>query len=232
MQIQTRIKQKSDTEANWKSNSTFKPLEGEICYYSDLNKIKIGVKNAATSIADLPFLDCRNADSALSLQGTSPIELVKGTLSLSNLTLTYTSSKGSTSTITFPTASSSAAGWMSSTDKSKLDGLSNYVLNTATSSSLGGIKVGYSSSGRTYAVTIDSNGNAYVSVPSDNTWRGIQNNLTSTSTTDSLSAYQGKLLNDTKENLSNKVTTVSSSSTDAQYPSAKALYDMLPKIWK
>lgn len=28
------------------------------------------------------------------------------------------------------------------------------------------------------------------------TWRGIQNNLTSTSTTDSLSAYQGKLLND------------------------------------
>ena len=29
-----------------------------------------------------------------------------------------------------------------------------------------------------------------------NTWRGIQNNLTSTSTTDSLSAYQGKLLND------------------------------------
>lgn len=40
------------------------------------------------------------------------------------------------------------------------------------------------------------------SVPSNavftdtNTWRGIQNNLTSTSTTDSLSAYQGKLLND------------------------------------
>ena len=28
----------------------------------------------------------------------------------------------------------------------------------------------------------------------NNTWRGIQNNLTSTSTTDSLSAYQGKIL--------------------------------------
>ena len=34
-----------------------------------------------------------------------------------------------------------------------------------------------------------------------NTWRGIQNNLTSTSTTDSLSAYQGKLLNDNKQGL-------------------------------
>lgn len=42
------------------------------------------------------------------------------------------------------------------------------------------------------------------SVPSDavftdtNTWRGIQNNLTSTSTSDSLSAYQGKILNESK----------------------------------
>lgn len=36
-----------------------------------------------------------------------------------------------------------------------------------------------------------------VKIPaSDNTWRGIQNNLTSTSTTDSLSANQGKVLKD------------------------------------
>lgn len=35
--------------------------------------------------------------------------------------------------------------------------------------------------------------------PDTNTWRGIQNNLNSTSTTDSLSAAQGKILNDTKQ---------------------------------
>lgn len=35
--------------------------------------------------------------------------------------------------------------------------------------------------------------------PNTNTWRGIQNNLTSTSATDSLSAAQGKILNDTKQ---------------------------------
>ena len=34
--------------------------------------------------------------------------------------------------------------------------------------------------------------------PNTNTWRGIQNNLSSTSTTDSLSAAQGKALNDNK----------------------------------
>lgn len=32
--------------------------------------------------------------------------------------------------------------------------------------------------------------------PTSNTWRGIQNNLTSTSTTDSLAAAQGKVLKD------------------------------------
>ena len=41
--------------------------------------------------------------------------------------------------------------------------------------------------------------NQTVKIPaSDNTWRGIQNNLTSTSTSDSLSAAQGKALQDNK----------------------------------
>lgn len=66
-------------------------------------------------------------------------------------------------------------------------------------------------------------------VPSDakftdtNTWRGIQNNLTSTSTTDSLSAAQGKWLNDNKSSTThshglNSVSlamTVSNATTDA-----------------
>ena len=44
--------------------------------------------------------------------------------------------------------------------------------------------------------------NKTVKIPaSDNTWRGIQNNLTSTSTTDSLSAAQGKILNETKADM-------------------------------
>ena len=43
---------------------------------------------------------------------------------------------------------------------------------------------------------LKSNGETVYWGSDNNTWRGIQNNLTSTSTTDSLSAYQGKLLND------------------------------------
>lgn len=42
--------------------------------------------------------------------------------------------------------------------------------------------------------------------PNTNTWRGIQNNLTSTSTTDSLSAAMGKSLKDQIKNLGTKAT--------------------------
>lgn len=44
--------------------------------------------------------------------------------------------------------------------------------------------------------TLNQTGNTTVALTDTNTWRGIQNNLTSTSTTDSLSAAQGKVLND------------------------------------
>lgn len=45
-------------------------------------------------------------------------------------------------------------------------------------------------------VTSDASGNVTVNSTDTNTWRGIQNNLTSTSTDQSLSAVQGKILNE------------------------------------
>lgn len=60
----------------------------------------------------------------------------------------------------------------------------------------------------------------------------VKNNLTysTSNTTYALSAYQGYLLNQNKENSSNKVTSISSSSTDTQYPSAKCVYDIVGNI--
>lgn len=51
-------------------------------------------------------------------------------------------------------------------EKTKLAGLKNYTLPIATTSALGGIKVGYDgTTEKTYAVKLDTNGNAYVKVP-------------------------------------------------------------------
>ena len=44
--------------------------------------------------------------------------------------------------------------------------------------------------------TMNQSGNTTIELTDNNSWRGIQDNLTSTSATDSLSANQGKLLND------------------------------------
>lgn len=48
-----------------------------------------------------------------------------------------------------------------------------YTLPTAAANALGGIKIGYTTSGKNYAVTVDSNGNAYVNVPWEDTHQDI-----------------------------------------------------------
>lgn len=79
-------------------------------------------------------------------------------------------------------ATSTQAGVMISSDKIKLDGIANnannYSLPTASSTTKGGITLGYSQSGKNYPVALDSNGKAYVNVP----W-------TDTNTTYDLSPY-------------------------------------------
>lgn len=72
-------------------------------------------------------------------------------------------------------------GFMSASDKTKLDGIdvsaNNYVLKKATSSDLGGIKIGFTgnSSSKNYPVTLDLNDKAYVHVPWTDTQTDISN---------------------------------------------------------
>ena len=69
---------------------------------------------------------------------------------------------------TYSVATTSANGLMSSVDKTKLDRIAdnanNYSLPVATSSVRGGIKIGYTESGKNYPVEL-SNERAYVNVP-------------------------------------------------------------------
>lgn len=71
--------------------------------------------------------------------------------------------------VTIPIASTNGYGFMDESDKRKLDGIennaNNYSLPTASSTTKGGITLGYSQSGKNYPVVLDSNGKAYVNVP-------------------------------------------------------------------
>ena len=70
---------------------------------------------------------------------------------------------------TYGDATTSKSGLMTSSDKSKLDGIAaganNYTLPTSTENALGGIRIGYSQNGKNYPIVLDSNGKAYVNVP-------------------------------------------------------------------
>lgn len=78
----------------------------------------------------------------------------------------------------------------------------SYTLPTATSSALGGIKIGYSESGKNYAVKLDSNGKAYVNVP----WENTEGTIDSALDADSTNAVQNKVV---KAALDGKVDAVS-----------------------
>jgi hypothetical protein len=52
--LKVRLKNKSDTLANWEKATTFVPLEGELIFYSDINKVKIG--DGKTTLSNLSYL--------------------------------------------------------------------------------------------------------------------------------------------------------------------------------
>ena len=78
--IQTRIRQKVDTKANWDKATNFIPLKGEIIIYSDLNQAKIG--DGTTKVGALPFLkgkaDASDKNPTLAWGSKSTVATVDG----------------------------------------------------------------------------------------------------------------------------------------------------------
>lgn len=109
-----------------------------------------------------------------------------------NTQLQLTNANGSKSSVYVPIAetpgvsssgqlTSGQNGFMSVSDKIKLNGIAesanNYVLKKATSSDLGGIKIGFNadSTSKNYPITLDANNKAYVHVPWTDTQTDISN---------------------------------------------------------
>ena len=96
-------------------------------------------------------------------------------------------------------ATDSSDGLMSATDKAKLDciavGANKYVLPTATTAALGGIKTNYTNNGKNYKVDVDSDGNAYVNVPWTDTKTDISKCITLTNETQTFNGNKKLNLN-------------------------------------
>lgn len=100
------------------------------------------------------------------------------------------------------------------TEKKKLDSIAyyanNYSLPTASTTVKGGVRLGYSASGKNYPLSVDSNGKAYVTVNWSDTKVTVNNTLTSTNVTEALSAAQGKVLKDALDAISARVAALES----------------------
>lgn len=109
-----------------------------------------------------------------------------------NTQLQLTNANGSKSSVYVPIAetpgvsssgqlTSGQNGFMSVSDKIKLNGIeesaNNYVLKKATSSDLGGIKIGFNAdnTSKNYPITLNANNKAYVHVPWTDTQTDISN---------------------------------------------------------
>lgn len=139
-------------------------------YFSNIKNaidrgIPILVRRGTYTVAAAIWGSINDIYSITAFQGESAIEFTFNA-----------STNGSGSFLTgsyIPLASNSSDGLMSKEDKAKLDGISSgagdYVLNQATSTTLGGVKIGYVANSKNYPVELDSDGKMFVNVPWTNT---------------------------------------------------------------
>lgn len=180
--INVKLKQRYDTENNWATKNPVL-LAGEMAISSDKDyRYKVG--NGTAKWSELSYAKARleKSDVTTALGYTPP-----------------------TTNTTYNDVTQSTHGLMSSTDKTKLDGIATgankYSHPIYTAKSNGLYKVTVDGTGHVSATTAVTKADITgLGIPASdtNTWRGIQNNLTSDSTTDSLSAAQGKWLNNNK----------------------------------
>lgn len=268
--INVRIKDRSDTEANWTSKNPVL-LKGERAITDGTGKYKIG--DGKNTWGALPYYEAMTSadrtklngiasganqttvDSSLSSSSTNPVQnkVVNSALAgKSNTNHTHDLSTmintlsigSSTPTDDDYFVSQSAGGGTTTTTyhrrpvkalleyikgklaKVAISGSYNDLSNKPTIPSVGNGTITIKQAGAVKgSFTTNQSGATTIELTDNNTntWRGIQDNLTSTSTTDSLSANQGKILNESK--LMHK--TINTSKTDLNTLTETGIYHIV-----
>lgn len=268
--INVRIKDRSDTEANWTSKNPVL-LKGERAITDGTGKYKIG--DGKNTWGALPYYEAMTSadrtklngiasgankttvDSSLSSSSTNPVQNKVVNSALAGKSNTNHTHDLSTMINTLSTSSSTptdddyfvsqyVGGGTTTTSyhrrpvkalleyiKGKLakvatSGSYNDLSNKPTIPSVGNGTITIKQAGAVKgSFTTNQSGATTIELTDNNTntWRGIQDNLTSTSTTDSLSANQGKILNESK--LMHK--TINTSKTDLNTLTETGIYHIV-----
>lgn len=145
---------------------------------NNISGLSTNISSQGSVIASLGQYLITGADAnATTTASTVKIKLKQMGRSTATSTSAFDPPSLESSGVTIHAATTTTAGVMTATDKSNLNtayswgnhASAGYLKSIpgATSSSYGGIKTGYSETGKNYAVQLDSNGKAYVNVPWD-----------------------------------------------------------------
>lgn len=127
--------------------------DGQMLVYGDDGNQWIDVPEGTAYSADNATLQLSGTQFSVKDGGITAAKIANGTITADKMAsdvipdvsgfITQTTADGRYAAMshTHAEATTGAAGFMSSADKTKLDGLSNYVLPEASSTTLGGVKV-------------------------------------------------------------------------------------------
>lgn len=157
--INVRMQQKADTSENWNKTASFIPLKGEICVYTDLNKIKLG--NGINTIADLPFIEGESGTSSYIFSDNFAVngDYVALQGDIENITVDL--SGKDTYTINTPTDGNATISLTGTNSTAML----NAGLHTQIISSRGGTLISLPK-GTTYVSGMDLSGIDHITIPS------------------------------------------------------------------
>ena len=151
----------------------------------------VKAKTADSSTKSSSVIDCTDSSKTIQI-GHSKTDVTEDTL---KQLAGYTYDSDGSNVKIVDVSKYTFKQWLGLGDMAYADSES-FTIDQATSDVLGTVKIGYTANGKNYPVELNSSGQMYVNVPwvDTNTHVSVVNNLTSTSTTSALSAYQGKVL--------------------------------------
>lgn len=176
-----------DTNLTYRwSGSTYTEISQSLALGETSSTAYAGDKGKANRDA-LNTLPSKIVNTFPNFTATAGNVTVSGGTYVSKFGLNY-GSDAAIATRTIPAVTTTTAGVMLPADKVKLNNIAenanNYVLPVATNTTLGGVKLGYTTTDKNYAVQIDSNNNLYVNVPWTDTTGPESTTYTFTSGTD------------------------------------------------
>ena len=159
--------------ADFKELNSHTPIGG-YCLTSDGELYRREINNNALSLGNIAVMGMEDLENTFLYRDGANIKLPEITKTDVPTKILTMENNGNTEKFAY-CGITGGTGISVSMEEKKIKINNTFSLKAATSSELGGIKTGYTSSGKNYAIKLDSSNNAYVNVPWENTTYSVKN---------------------------------------------------------